>query len=287
MRLFCWVVLLTGAYPFWRAWYLSRRTSLIQAVHWAMVAWFGWTVALAFADKWSGPAELQACYLALCLTGCAGIAVLGARRPGMNAWNFVVVALLAMILLPLAEGYVRDRVVNPDPVRLVCIAATISFGIINYLPTRFAPASILLLIGCTLEFIAISHPNHDDGPQRKTLQLGWICLAFVPWLSYWCIRGESPDLSEFDRRWLSFRNRFGFLWAERLRDQFNRSAAHANWPVVLRWQGLRVQKGSALPPSEEKIEMVKTLVALMKRFGPETVAATAGDERSEAETPDG
>src|SRR5437016_13832974 len=100
MHTLCWCILLTGVYPLWRAWRANRRTSLIQALHWAILSWVAWGLALLVADRWPAESAKVTCYLALCLTGCAGVAVLGARRPGLGAWNFVVLALLAINLLP-------------------------------------------------------------------------------------------------------------------------------------------------------------------------------------------
>src|SRR5205823_3045479 len=84
-------------------------------------------------------------YLALCLTGAAGVAVLGARRPHAGAWNLVVLGLLAIMLLPLGEHLV---VGTPplDGLRAFFLAATLTVGILNYVPTAVAiPA---LLLGC-------------------------------------------------------------------------------------------------------------------------------------------
>ena len=53
---------------------------------------------------WPGSRVAALGYTALSLTGCAGVAVLGARRPGVGPWNFVLLGLLAVMLLPLAEG---------------------------------------------------------------------------------------------------------------------------------------------------------------------------------------
>src|SRR5918912_1565719 len=106
MQTLGWLLLVTGLYPLVRAWLANRRWSLLQAVHWALLAWAAWGMALAGTGRWAPPAAAAATYLALCLTGCAGVAVLGARRPGVAAWNFVVLGLLAVLLLPVAEGVV-------------------------------------------------------------------------------------------------------------------------------------------------------------------------------------
>src|SRR5262245_58439626 len=104
MTLLTWLLLLTGILPLARAWRANRRTSLLQAVAWAVLAWLGWNGALLGDIVWPDTGANSLRYLALALTGCAGVAVLGARRPGVGAWNFVVVGLLAVLLLPVAQG---------------------------------------------------------------------------------------------------------------------------------------------------------------------------------------
>ena len=84
-------------------------------------------------------------YCALCMTGCAGIAVLGARRPHVFAWNFVVLGLFAVMVLPLIETQIIGT--HPvDTLRILFMGGTIAVGILNYLPTRSAPAAFLLLV---------------------------------------------------------------------------------------------------------------------------------------------
>jgi hypothetical protein len=67
---------------------------------------------------------------------------------------------------------------------------------------------------------------------------------------------------------LDFRDRFGLVWAQRVREQFNRAAANAGWPVRLYWQGLHLSAGAPLPEPAVQAEVVAALRALLKRFGP-------------------
>lgn len=263
-RMICWLILLTGAYPLWAAWRANRRTTLVQAVQWSMIAWAAWGAALA-ASVWPGPAEATARYVALSLTGCAGVAVLGARRPGVTAWNFVVVGLLAVLLWPLVEGG-RDL----SPLRLLFLGAVLAVGLLNYLPTRLAPAVVLLGIGCATEFAALA-VEVETGARAQAVLVGRCLLAISPWVALARSYRSKRVRSEFDRLWLSFRDRFGLFWGQRLREQFNRSAAHAGWPVYLAWRGLRrlrEDSGTAITLEDQK-EMVATLRALLKRFGPD------------------
>jgi len=205
------------------------------------------------------------------LTGCAGVAVLGARRPGVVAWNFVVAALAAVNLLPLGEGVILGKSFNLDWLRTVCVAATLAVGILNYLPTRLALAAVALLLGSTLQAVALIVPPSAAEPLALPLQVSWLALALVPWLAFAALRRAPPVPGEFDALWLDYRNRFGFVWAQRLREQFNRSAAHAGWPVILRWQSLHILPEANSPDKDTQTAIMSTLRALMRRFGPKEV----------------
>jgi hypothetical protein len=263
MEMLAWWLFLTGAYPLWRAWQANRRTSLFQAINWASAAWVAWGGTMA-ADLTSlGTGNPTAGYVALCLTGCAGVAVLGARRPGVGAWNFVLVGLLAVMLLPLAQ---RLFIQGPalDALQVFFLVATVAVGIVNYLPTRLAPAALLLGLACATHILVLT-----DLLERDTL-VSWWLLALTPWLALARWRLRPPPPSEFDQVWLDFRDRFGFLWGQRMREQFNRAAANAGWPVILRWQGLRLVRGAVLPERKVQEEIVATLRALLQRFGERT-----------------
>jgi len=218
-------------------------------------------------------------YSALSLTGCAAVAVLGARRPGVTAWNFVVVALLAVDLLALAESLLTAGTLQLNVFQLTCLAGPLVVGVLNYLPTQLAPAALSLLLGCALEFpdlIIFARPE-----RLLIREMGWMAVAFTPWVAYGCLRGNDTAGSEFDRLWRDFRNRHGFVWGQRVREQFNRSAANAGWPVVLRWQGLRLQPGTRQAEPAVQTAMLATLRALLKRFGPEERTHITRRDRSQ------
>jgi hypothetical protein len=216
-------------------------------------------VSAGMADTWT------ASYLALCLTGCAGIAVLGARRPGVGAWNFVVIGLLAVMLVPLATQLLAQAPAL-DLLRIIFLSATITIAVLNYLPTRLAPAALCLGLGSALELLRLAGENED------TL-FSWWLVAVVPWVGFAGWRSRPAAAAEFDAIWLDFRDRFGFLWGQRMREQFNRAALNAGWPVILRWQGLRLLPGATMPQPEIQSAIVTTLRALLKRFGDEETSA--------------
>jgi len=257
-----WLVVLSGAYPLARAWHANRATTLHQAICWAAAAWAAWGLAFLAEAVWTGTVLEMIRYLALCLTGCAGVTVLGARRPVVGGWNFVVIGLLACLFLPtvLVPRHLRDNLPQT-----LFLAATLAIGILNYLPTRLGPPALLLAVACGVELTNLAGSVRLAQSWEQPARL---LLALTPWLAYERLSWRPVPPAIFDRVWLDFRDRFGFVWAQRLREQFNCSATNAGWSVVLRWQGLRLVRGSVMPDEAVQKQIVATLCAMLKRFGP-------------------
>jgi hypothetical protein len=103
--------------------------------------------------------------------------------------------------------------------------------------------------------------------------LGRCALAVAPGAALFSQSlGRNHGANDFDKCWLGFRDRFGVVWGQRLREQFNQAARHAGWRVVLTWQGLRISAPGQLPSSDQRVATMETLQVLMKRFGKATVA---------------
>jgi hypothetical protein len=251
MYLLWGLLFLTGIYPLTRAWRANRHTTLRQPLMWTFLAWATWTEVAWMEFSQAGLIS----YVALCLTGCAGVAVLGARRPGVGAWNFVVVGLLVVLLQPL---------VNPrlEAAHWLFLTTALAVPLLNYLPTRLGPAAVLLGLGCGGEIIRLMELTLS--PVSHSVVLGLIAIS--PWAAWAFLRNRGSACTEFDRLWLAYRDRFGFVWGQRMREQFNRAAHHAGWPVELRWSGLHTTATDAAP---DPAELLATLRAVLKRFGPE------------------
>jgi hypothetical protein len=266
MACLAWVVFLAGAPPFWRVWQTLGRTSLRHALVWAAVAWLAWGAAL-LALEFTAPLEVRAVrYLALSLVGCAGVAVLGARRPGVAAWNFVIIGLLSVLLLFLAESVVAGGG-KLGPLRATFLAVTLAIGILNYLPTRMAPAALLLAIGCSLELWDLVRPATAPPmtalPAELLILLAPVAALAVSWL-------PARATNEADRLWRNFRDEFGLIWGLRLREQFNRAAANAGLAVELSWSGIRPTSGSADTAETVHDASLNILRPLLKRFETQT-----------------
>ena len=182
--------------------------------------------------------------MAVALTGCAGVAVLGARWPGAAAWNLVVVGLLAVLALPLAEAVALGTTVRPGTMRIIFLSSLVLVTVVNYLPTRLSSAAVLVGVGAG----AAVHSIIDAAPLGEFV--AW-CLGLAPWFGWLGVRSRYPD-----RQWETFRDRYGLVWGLRLKDQFNRAAANAGLPCVLGWTGMKWE-------NEKGREI---FAALVKRF---------------------
>jgi hypothetical protein len=254
-------LLAVGLIPLARAWWANRASSLHYALVWAGLSWCAWGVALLGADADAAGLEPMR-FLALCLVGAAGVAVLGARRPYAFAWNFVVLGLVAVMLLPLIESLVIGT--HPaDPLRIFFLGATLLVALLNYLPTCFAPAVVMLAPALMGEVLTLFAPRWL--PERS-VGLIHLVVLLAPWAAWGCWRGRRAAAPEFDRLWLDFRDRFGLFWSQRVREQFNHAATHAGWPVFLAWRGLRRRSAreAITPPDQEA--MATVLRKALQRF---------------------
>lgn len=261
MRIALVVLVVAGLVPFGLALRAHRGTSLLHALLWALTAWVGWGIAFAVAGPPSADLEPFR-YGALCLTGCAGVAVLGARRPHVFAWNFVVLGLLAVMLWPLIETRVLGTQTF-DGLRILFMAGTITIGTLNYLPTRLGPAAFVLLLACAGEIVGMLAAGSFDIGDAILFDLQ---VTMVPWIGWGFLASRRTNRSPFDHLWLSFRDSWGLAWSQRVREQFNRAAENAGWSDRLSWQGLKEEKQTPALMPAAKDQREETLRALLQRF---------------------
>ncbi|MFO0878277.1 MAG: hypothetical protein U0840_13075 [Gemmataceae bacterium] len=237
------LLLLTGLYPWWRAWRATTGTTLRGPLVWLLTAWLWW-VGMAV-----GPGGREGHYVGLCLLGAAGVAVLGARRPGAAAWNGVVGGLLAALALPLVQGMGALRA---EPAQLLFLAAVLAVGVGNYVPTRLGAAALALGGWAGVELAVLA----DWLDELPTWWGVW--LAGVPWLGLASRPGGGGDA--LDRCWQRFRDGYGIVWAQRVSEQYARAAEAAGLAVELRWHGVQGEAGQR----ERSLELLR---AVLRRFG--------------------
>jgi hypothetical protein len=155
-----------------------------------------------------------------------------------------------------------------DPLRGFFIIGTLAVAGLNYLPTRFGLATLIVAGACAGEFLELNAQatNPDELPLFRGFSHWLVPVAcWVAWISK---RKDIRSYALFDRNWLQFRDSFGMMWAQRVREQFNRAAANAGWPVILRWSGLRKTSRSAALTDADQTAIVAMLRSLLSRFFP-------------------
>ena len=71
-----------------------------------------------------------------------------------------------------------------------------------------------------------------------------------------CFMRQCREVSTLDREWLSFRDRYGVVWSQRSREQFNRAVANVGWPITLSWHGFEAAPERPSPPMEEVLALL-------------------------------
>jgi hypothetical protein len=253
------LLVVSAAVPLVAAGLANRSTSLFHAIAWSWLALVAWGVAVGTGRQGSS-------YLALVLIGCAGIAVLGARRPGVVAWNFVVLGLLVVLLLPVAEAAILGTPMRLGAFRTAFLTVLLGVTVVNYLPTRLAFGAVLLGVGCALELHRLLSGWADTPVELWGLPFSAWCVGLAPGAAWLGLRVRRRAETPVDRLWREFRDSFGLVWGLRLQEQFNRAAANVGLNAELSWWGLRSSNG-ARPEAGPGSAAYETLVALMKRFG--------------------
>jgi hypothetical protein len=250
-----WLLAATAAVPIVVAARANCSTSLAHACAWAGLALAAWAAAPGTGSNgWA--------YCALALRGCAGVAVLGARRPGVEAWNFVVVGLLIVLLLPLGEAAILGTSLHLGAFRTIFLAVLLSINVLNYLPTRLGLGAFLLGAGSAGELCGLGSGRPDRVIEFGGMPLTVWCIGLAPAVAWMGVRIGRGKESAVNRLWASFRDRYGLVWGQRLREQFNRAAANGGLNAQLGWWGLRGR-----PSADSASAAHEMLGALMKRFG--------------------
>lgn len=261
-----------------RAWKALADTSLRPAVAWAILAVLIAATGQFLADfSVAGhPREALFTHLAFLATLSALVSVLGARRPGEQAWALLCGIFIGIGLLPLLEGMALSRRFDIlDRLRLdspwtYFLALVIFAGVSNYIPTRQFKSAVLLLAGLACHIALIWKPLG-----RAEWRGPWWCM--LPWCMALAILlagmrrkkwAETPA-DAFHSLWLPFRDAWGAAWALRVLERFNQAAAKNAWPARLHWFGLYSAEGSTEADFQtfDSGPATATITVFIRRFG--------------------
>jgi hypothetical protein len=248
-----------------------RQTTLVSPWLWAWAALGAWSsvefVAALLGERgatWLAPARLAA----IALSFCPAVSLIGSKRPQHAGWNFVVLSLWAIVALPAAENFFLhpgEKLALGDA-RGWFLWILLLLGPINFVPTRFWLASLLIAAGQLLaasRYLALLQRPlvpHAELPGLALCGCGLLAAAMA---SRRVAKGAMP----YDRLWLDFRDSFGLLWALRVQERLNASAQQYGWNIELTWSGFRQPLRSETPATDSNEPVLRTtFTGLLRRF---------------------
>lgn len=259
------------------AFFRLRGTTLSAPAIWAGVAALALAavhVGLSWHGDWEHSAGASlARYAAAVGTFCPLMAVLGAKRPQDRGWQWVVLSLWIVLLVPAGQAWLAragGEFRLPLPWRCL-LGALLILGPLNYLPTRWAVSAML---AAAAQFRLV------DFWMRGSVNLGGdfgallllLIAALLPTLATRPLRraaSEAP-LDALSARWRHFRDGWGAFWGLRILNRVNEAAQQSGWPVRLTWSGF-----AAVDPARAAISAVddrvlahitQTMDSLLRRF---------------------
>jgi hypothetical protein len=251
-----------------------RETTLIAPIAWAMMA-----VAAAMSG---GPTPRPyLAYTIAVLFIAPTLAALGAKRPQNGAWQFIVLTLLIVLLMPVLQGrVVGDAEPQVHALFRWLIAIHIVVGVVNYLPTRYAVSA--LFYGAAQVIVAASYIPFEYAVSSPCLAalLYWTIAA--GWAAF-AARRKPRAKTEVDLLWLDFRDMYGLVWGLRIAERLNAAATQHGWPVEFTWGGMLVKTESGTLDEATGHRIERELRSHLRRFvSHDWIAERMPSERSVA-----
>jgi hypothetical protein len=255
------------------------QTTLAAAWWWTLAALAAWSsieiVAANAGAAATGPSFAAFHFAALALSFCPIVALIGAKRPQHAAWNFVVLALWCIVALPAAEAIFSHGRVLIGFFRGLFLGALILLLPVNFVPTRYWPAALLVAAGQTL---GLSPQLHVVGQSAVLPYVRLIApptavgllLCSLGLFTAWALsRGQRKTALALDLLWLDFRDSLGLFWSLRVQERINALTKQHGWDLELAWSGFRRKSSNEpLPSIEPSIERTLRISfkGLLRRF---------------------
>ena len=216
-------------------------------------------------------------YVASASTFCPLMALLGAKRPQDVGWQWIVLTLWIVLILPVGETLLlwQGGTLDIGPFRkwLLVILMLVALG--NYGLTRFGFASLLAVSGQAL----LLQPNLPFGITWQPGQLfGMALLCAAMWLAFLQTRPRN-DEGNWNTVWLDFRNAFGLVWSLRVMERLNATSRLRRWETELGWFGF--DRLTAMDGKDAEVE--RAVWTVLRRFvSPEWIQKRLGENTQAA-----
>jgi hypothetical protein len=249
------------------------RTALRSAAVWVMmteVAWlaFDMHVVRSGGEGWNWMLSFRLAIGALVLAPI--VSVLGARRPGELAWNFIVLSLLIVFTLPILEQLLLGKTIESgrvalDGPRSAIFGIVVGVGVVNYLATIFWPAALWFGAAAAFEIASLGPWTTAPADAVWRHAVAGMCFAGSAWSAWW-IRRRVRQIAGVEAEWARFRNGWGLIWSARVRERWNDMARQQEWPWRLGFGGLESIANAPPADPERRRAAEEHLRFLLRRF---------------------
>jgi hypothetical protein len=213
-------------------------------------------------------------YATVASTFCPIMAVLGSKRPQDRGWQWIVLSLWIVLLVPAGQALAAPsgQRLELSAIWRSMLITLIAMELLNYLPTRFALPAILATVGqgiLLVEYLlnretselatgsgllliliaGLGAPLSGRRPGKKTGQLN-----------------QPEPVERLERRWFAFRDGWGAFWALRILQRVNQTAELSGWPVRLHWSQGFVGEKVADVDDAVVAHIEQTFDSLLRRF---------------------
>jgi hypothetical protein len=232
------VLLLPLAAFYWWATGRGRLndTTLVAPIRWGFIAFLA--LGYSAASRFGGSPYLA--YVIAVLMIAPTLALLGAKRPQNGAWQFIVLTLVGVLLLPVMQGLAfGDPRPHVHALFRWLIAAHIVVGVVNYLPTMFAgPACCFGAAQACAARDLLPFPLGNTNLSDVALLLFCAALIGVRILAF----RRAKNGVGLHRLWFDFRDAYGLVWGLRIAERLNAVAVKQGWPVEFGWSAIRLRR---------------------------------------------
>jgi hypothetical protein len=211
-------------------------------------------------------------YALACLSFCPAVSLLGAKRPQDQMWHMIVATFAVMMILPAMEVLVLQPGQSLELMDLrgwFLWALVFGCWINRWASRLLVPATLtasaqVLALGSFL-------PLWPTGFENWRIALILWCLAAI--LEAVATYLPRSPKNAWDALWLDYRDRFGLVWAARVRERVNLAAAKEQWNFRLNWSGFQAVEAaengtspSSLDDSVQRQKLLTIFANVLRRF---------------------
>jgi hypothetical protein len=219
-------------------------------------------IAASGAPLWGEPLR----YAAAMITFTPAMAVLGAKRPQNAGWQWVVLTLWLVLMLPAAQTVVfgSGPRVAPFVAWKLLVAALVGLELVNYAFSRHRWAVALFVAAQAALLWSHFRASFDSGTPFVLLAMVLITAATLS------VSLRRP--ADANDCWRRFVDWYGAFWSFRVMSLVNQTADAAGWPVRLMPFGFIHNDDNATRanldelPAGIQIEIDRALRNTLRRF---------------------